>query len=103
MSDGEIFINHAHVNTFIEDMGGANQQIRDIVTQLETEMRQIVVNWEGPDQEYYTTAIQPRWEAEVAQLGQILHGHAEILNDVSQNYQKTVNTTVQDLQNVSFG
>lgn len=102
MSDGEIFIDHAHVQTFRQDMEGYTKQIGGFVDEMKSAMWTIVKDWHGADSNFYS-AIHEQWTNEVNQLGVILNGYDEVLGEASDLYKQTVNSTVRDLETVRFG
>ncbi|MFE8950248.1 WXG100 family type VII secretion target [Streptomyces sp. NPDC007856] len=101
MADGEIFINHDHVATFVQDMGQATQRVRQIIDDLQQQLAPKVAHWSGADKDFYHQ-VQQRWNDEVANLGQILAGHAQVVDENSANYKLTEKQSAEAFAEVRF-
>jgi WXG100 family type VII secretion target len=97
-----IYMDHGQAMSFSQEMMSQTQRIRSIVSTLEGEINQIVNSWLGPDKDVYFHKVQPTWEAEVTSLSTILQSHATTLDNISDNYKKTVQQNAQGFDEIKF-
>lgn len=97
-----IFIDHGQALSFAQEMQEQTQRIGSLISTLESELAPIAGNWLGPDRDVYFTRVQPTWNSEVHALGTILSSHAQTLQDVSDNYRRTVAQNAQGFEEIRF-
>ncbi|MFB7502328.1 WXG100 family type VII secretion target [Streptomyces broussonetiae] len=101
MSDGQIFINHGHAESFADDMTPFNNQVTTIITNLEASLAKVVAYWEGADQVFYS-GIQRQWNEEVTNLGNHLTAYGRVLSEASNTYKTAVNMSIHNMENTRF-
>ncbi|MFD8810916.1 WXG100 family type VII secretion target [Streptomyces sp. NPDC059627] len=97
-----IYMDHGQALSFSEEMRTQTSQIATIISDLESSLSGIVANWLGGDKDVYYTKVQPTWNAEVQALGTILDQHALTLDNISDNYKKTVYQNAQGFDEIKF-
>jgi len=97
-----IYIDHGQALTFSEEMRQQTRNIASIVSELESNLAGIVASWLGPDKDIYYQKVQPTWNAEVQSLSTILDSHATTLDEVSDNYNRTVRSNAQGFEEIRF-
>jgi WXG100 family type VII secretion target len=102
MSDDGILFDHLRNQSYSDEMVGYTQQITEVVTTLEQELAPIAQHWLGGDRDIYFQRVQPTWDAEVHGLSQILQSHASTLDDISDNYRRTVAINAEGFESIAF-
>ncbi|MGW3284589.1 WXG100 family type VII secretion target [Streptomyces sp. NPDC001002] len=97
-----IYIDHGQALTFSEEMRQQTRNIASIVSELESNLAGIVGSWLGPDKDIYYQKVQPTWNAEVQALSTILDSHATTLDEVSDNYNRTVRANASGFEEIRF-
>ncbi|EYT82000.1 MULTISPECIES: WXG100 family type VII secretion target [unclassified Streptomyces] len=100
MSDSGISIDHLQAGQSAQAMMEETGRIQAIVTELQQQMETVVNDWIGPDRDVYKQKVLPTWNAEVAALSQILTRFSTTLNDVSDNYKRTVQTNAENFLDI---
>lgn len=101
-SDGHIYVDFSRTDNAVEDLHLHTQQIDRILSQLETELKQLIDSWEGEDQVVYAEK-QAKWHEAVGQMKEILRSHADLLKEIGEGYQTNQRHLTSKWEGVRIG
>ncbi len=90
ISDGQIYVDYSHVTNVEQALEDADNQIKQVLTDLEDIINPLRASWSGASESEYTT-VQNRWNSDLAQMNGLLATYRNTLSEMSINYNSTDN------------
>ncbi|WP_399895606.1 WXG100 family type VII secretion target [Streptomyces sp. BBFR51] len=87
-TDGEIYVSYDHMQNAADDMVHQTKAIKQTIVDLDAELQALKATWSGADKDMYEHK-QQEWVRAVDAMTALLHDHAGLLTQVSENYKYT--------------
>ncbi|MFF4761245.1 WXG100 family type VII secretion target [Streptomyces sp. NPDC001276] len=87
-TDGEIFVSYDHMENAADDMIHQTKAIHQTLVDLNMELGSLMEKWNGQDKDMYQSK-QTDWNNAVDAMNKLLVKNANLLTEVSGNYQYT--------------
>jgi 6 kDa early secretory antigenic target len=90
VSDSQIYVDYGQVNNVHQALQDADMAIQRVLGQLEDVINPLRASWSGASEAEYT-AVQARWNNDLAQMNSLLSQYGNTLDDMTVNYGNTDN------------
>ena len=89
-NEGDIYVNYGNVGNVEDALQDANQQINAVLANLADMVQTLRATWAGVSEDEYIM-VQNRWNADTADMQNVLVKYNSTLSEMSYNYGNTDN------------
>lgn len=89
-SDSSIYVNYGSVSNVHQALQDADASIQRVLTQLDDVITPLRATWSGSSEAEYT-AVQARWNSDIAEMNNLLTRYGNVLDEMTINYGTTDN------------
>ncbi len=100
MSDGDIYVDYGRVNDVEDVLNGCTRAVGSIIDEINSAVGPMVSTWQGSSQDVYSQ-VQTKWNADTADMQNILSNYAPTLDEMKINYGTTDNNLALQWSQIS--
>jgi early secretory antigenic target protein ESAT-6 len=100
VSDNEIYVNYGTVNNIGQALADADQAIQRVLTELQDVINPLRASWSGASETEYT-AVQNRWNNDIASMNALLSQYGNTLDEMTTNYGTTDNNLAMQWSSIT--
>lgn len=90
VSDNEIYVDYGTVNNVGQALADADAAIQRVLVELQDVINPLRASWSGASEAEYT-AVQNRWDNDIATMNALLARYGNTLDEMTVNYGTTDN------------